>query len=223
MRYEDSQVRGGRLTSIAVVVGLHVIVAYALVNGLARKIVEVVQRPLETTIIEEVKAPPPPPPPPTPPTPKRLAAPPPPFIPPPEIQIQQPQTPPPAITAVTSVKPAEPVTGFVQAPSDPAPPAPAAPPREPTRTAAVVDAKACQKPNYPRESLRAEESGVVLLAFLVDVDGSVVESRVDRSTGYRRLDEAARRALSLCKFRPATVDGKPERSWARLEYEWKIE
>src|SRR5256885_4487152 len=58
----------------------HVLLIYALVHGLARKIVEVVRAPLETKIIEEVKRPPQEQPPPPPPPPK-LATPPPPFIP----------------------------------------------------------------------------------------------------------------------------------------------
>jgi protein TonB len=192
---------------------------YALVNGLARKIVEVVTQPLETKIIEEIKPlpqekPPPPPPP-------RLAAPPPPYIPPPEVQVQVPQSAQ-AITAVTSIRPTEPVA----APGQPfaAAPAPAAVPRAaPVRTSPVVDAKACEKPEYPPAALRAQETGVVRLAFLIDVNGSAIESKIERSSGSGRLDEAARKALGLCKFKPATVDGKPERAWAKIEYEWKID
>jgi periplasmic protein TonB len=91
------------------------------------------------------------------------------------------------------------------------------------RTAAVVDAAACAKPEYPRASLRAEETGVVTLSLLIGTDGLVVDSRVERSSGHPRLDEAARRALSLCRFKPAAVDGRAESSWARLEYVWRIE
>ena len=40
---------------MTVVIVLHIALAYALVHGLARKIVEVVKAPLETKIIEEVK------------------------------------------------------------------------------------------------------------------------------------------------------------------------
>jgi len=40
-----------RLTGLAVVVVFHAVMGYALVNGLARKIVEVVTQPLETKII----------------------------------------------------------------------------------------------------------------------------------------------------------------------------
>jgi protein TonB len=206
-----------RLTGLAVVVVFHAVMGYALVNGLARKIVEVVTQPLETKIIEEVKPPPPqeklPPPPP------RFAAPPPPYIPPPEVQVQVPQTVQ-AITAVTSTKPTEPVAmpGQRYAPA-PAPVARAAP----VRTAPVVDAGACAKPEYPMAARRAQETGIVQLAFLIDVDGTAVESKVERSSGSRRLDEAARGALGLCKFRPATFDGKPERAWAKIEYEWKLD
>lgn len=209
-----------RLTGLAVVVLFHAVMGYALVNGLARKIVEVVTQPLETKIIEEIKPPPqekPPPPPPP-----KLAAPPPPYIPPPEVQVQVPQSAQTtAITAVTSARPTEPVAAPGQRF---APPAPVAVQRAaPVRTAPVVDAKACEKPEYPPAALRAQETGIVLLAFLIDVDGSALESRIERSTGFRRLDEAARKALGLCKFRPATTDGKPERAWAKIEYEWKID
>ena len=201
------------MTGLAIVVAFHVVLGYALVNGLARKIVQVVTQPLETKIIEETRPPPPDKPPPPPPP--KLVAPPPPYIPPPEVQVQVPQMAP-TITAVTRTKPAEPV----------APPGQrvAAPVRHvPVRTAPVVDAKACDKPEYPPAALRAQETGIVLVAFLIDVNGTVLESKVERSSGHMRLDEAARRALSLCKFKPATVDGKPERAWAKIEYEWKMD
>ncbi|MCX7175506.1 MAG: TonB family protein, partial [Proteobacteria bacterium] len=181
---------------------------YGLINGLARKIVEVVSQPLETKIIEELKPPPDKPPPPPPP---KLATPPPPYIPPPEVQVQMPAASSQfAITAVTRDKP-------------PAPTPVVAAPRRITRQAAIVNASACDKPDYPPASLRSQEAGVVTLGFLIDVDGRVLESKVENSSGYRRLDEAARKALGLCKFQPAMIDNKPEKSWARIEYEWRIE
>ena len=214
MSYAEPRDSGRRFTGLVIVVILHVILGYALVQGLARKIVEVVRAPLETKIVEEVKPPPPEKPPPPPP---KLSTPPPPYIPPPEVQVQVPVQAP-TITAVTPVKPAEPVPP----PAAPAPPAPEAP-RAPVKTPPVVLASACDKPAYPAAALRANETGIVQLNFLIDVDGSVVESNVARSSGSKRLDEAARQGLSLCRFKPGTVDGKPERSWARIEYQWKIE
>jgi protein TonB len=212
MSYADPADSGRKVGGFIAVVILHIVLIYALVNGLARKIVEVIQKPLETKLIEEVKAPPPDKPPPPPPP--KLAAPPPPFIPPPEVQVQVPQAMlQNAITAVSNVKPADPVP-FTRT-------APAA--TGPSRTSAVVDARGCAKPEYPPAALRAQETGTVALSFLIDVDGRVLEGKVERSSGSRRLDEAARKALSLCKFKPATADGKPEQSWSRIEYEWKIE
>lgn len=209
---------GRRLTGLVVVLALHAVLGYALVHGLARKIIEVVKAPLETKIIEEIKPPPdklPPPPPP------KLATPPPPFIPPPEVNVQLPSTfQSTAITAVTRTKPPEPVAAPVRRAAPPPPPPVVK--RDPVRTPPVVDAKACDKPEYPSASVRAQETGIVLLAFLIDVDGKVMESKVERSSGYRRLDESARNALGLCRFKAAMTDGKPERAWAKIEYEWKL-
>lgn len=210
MSYVEPHDSGRRVTGFAMVVALHAVLGYALVNGLARKIVEVVQAPLETKIIEEVKPPPPDKPPPPPP---KLAAPPPPFIPAPEVRIDNPIAQTNTITAVSTTKPPVEAPPPVKAPVAPAAPA---------RTGAVVDAKNCALPEYPPQSLRAQEEGLVALSMLIGIDGVPIDSKVEKSSGYRRLDEAARRALSLCKFKPATEDGKPVQTWNRIEYLWKI-
>ena len=198
MSYAVQRDSSRRLAGLVLVVAFHGVLVYALVHGLARKIVEVIRAPLETKIIEEIKPPPPDKPPPPPPP--KLAMPPPPYIPPPEVQVHFPVVMAPTITAVTTVKPPEEY-----------------------RTPAVIDAKSCDKPPYPAASLRANETGIVQLRFLFDVDGKVLDSKVERSSGSRRLDEAARAGLSLCKFKPATLNGRPERTWGRIEYEWKLE
>lgn len=198
------------LPGIGFVIGLHIIIIWALVSGLARKAVELVQKPLETKLIAEVTKPPenlPPPPPPP-----KMVAPPPPFIPPPEISVQV--VPTPSRAAITAVSTATPPI---------AAPASAEAPRAPVRSAPVVEAKSCEPPAYPSASRRLNETGTVLLNFLIDASGRVVESRIDTSSGFERLDEAARKALSLCKFKPGAVDGKPEQSWHKLKYVWKLE
>jgi len=63
----------------------------------------------------------------------------------------------------------------------------------------------------------------VLLSFLIDQSGKVIDSKIERSSGFRRLDEAAKAGLGLCKFRPATVNGAPVQAWARIEYVWRLE
>ena len=199
------------LVGLAIVALLHVLIIYALVTGLARKVVDVIKKPIETKIVEEAKPPPPPETPPPPPP--KLNTPPPPFIPPPEVQIAIAPPPTATITSVTSTPP-PPVAAI----------APAPPPRAAVKTAPVIDAaRNCAKPEYPPASARAEETGTVTVRFVIDTDGKAIQSQVVRSSGHKRLDEAARAALSLCHFTPGTVDGKPERSTVDIQYVWKLE
>ena len=95
--------------------------------------------------------------------------------------------------------------------------------REPVRVKAVIDAGACTKPEYPKNSVRNKEEGRVVLGFLVGTDGRVIDSRIDKSSGYNDLDKAARQAVSLCRFKPGTVDGVPQEGWASLQYVWTLE
>jgi protein TonB len=99
----------------------------------------------------------------------------------------------------------------------------AAPPQTaPVVVAAVVDASACSKPDYPKSSLRNGDTGTVMLALLIGTDGKVADSRVERSSGFRDLDRAAQAGLSLCKFKPGTVDGVAQQSWTRMQYVWSL-
>ena len=193
-----------------VVVVLHLGLGYLFVTGLGHSAIEVLKQPLETKLIEEVKPPDTPPPPPPP----KLAPPPPPFIPMPDIQVRTAPSQN-AITQVTTTKP-------VEAPTPPPPPAPVK--HDPVIVAPVIDAaNNCRKPEYPAVSRRMEETGTVILQMLVGVDGKVTESKIAQSSGHSRLDEAAREALSLCKFKPGTTDGKPEPNWAQLKYTWTLQ
>ena len=188
------------LPSIVMVGLLHVLVGYALVSGLARKVVEVIKAPIETKIIEEIKKPiedtPPPPPP-------KLAAPPPPFIPPPEVNIQVPvqaqQAP--TITTVTTQKPPP-------GPPPKAAPAPQAPPAPP----APVVRKNLQpvgeivRPVFPRQAIRdGIQSGNVVAHLVIRPDGSVQEVRIIRARPPRIFDREVVRALSQWRFAPEPV------------------
>src|SRR5919206_2773884 len=122
MSYANPHSSGRRVTGLVVTVIFHIALIYALMHGLARKIVKVVPPPLETKIIAEAKPAPPEKPPPPPP---KFTPPPLPYIPPPEVQIQVPVQPPPTITVAPQPTPPPPV--FV--------PTPAAPPAPPAVTA----------------------------------------------------------------------------------------
>ena len=180
------------LPSIAMVVLLHIVLGYALLNGLGRAVIEVLKKPLETKIIEEVKKPPPETPPPPPP---KLAAPPPPFIPPPEINIQVPVvTPPPSITAITTVKPPPGPPPVVQQ---------AAPPQPAIRK--NYKATSCPKPAFPRQAIQQGITGKVTAWVHVQPNGTVSNVEI-RSSSNRYFDREVIRALSQCSY-PAEAVG----------------
>ncbi len=198
---------------MVLVVLLHLLFFWALQSGLVRTVTQKAQVVVDAVLLSEDKPSIPPPAPKNLPPPPKNAPPPPARVPP----VETPVTAPPAPTAVTAV---------TSTPTPPAPAAPAAaagPKTDAVRTAAVVNAAQCEKPDYPSASRRLEEEGTVHLRFLVGVDGKVIQAEVEKSSGYKRLDEAARAGLSRCQFRPATVDGKPEQAWASMRYTWRLE
>ncbi|PUE46834.1 energy transducer TonB [Limnohabitans sp. 2KL-1] len=204
------------LIGLGLVVVLHLLLFWAISSGLARAVVKKIKGPVEAVLLEDTKPDIPPPPPPPPP-PKNLPPPPPAYVPPVEVAVAAP-APANAIAAV-SATPQPPAPIVVTAPA-PAAPAPVA---APVRVAAVVNSANCEKPDYPSASRRLEEEGTVSLRFLVGVDGKVIQAEIEKSSGFKRLDEAARAGLSRCAFKPATVDGKPEQGWASMKYTWRLE
>jgi protein TonB len=201
------------LVGLGAVVVLHALLFWAINSGLAHKFVKIVKGPVEAVLLEETKPDIPPPPPPPPP-PKNLPPPPPAYVPPVEVQVNAP----PPVNAIAAVS---------NKPQPEAPPSPApvvtAPPAPIARTAAVISAASCEKPYYPIASRLLEEEGTVTLKFLVGVDGKVKESAVEKSSGYKRLDEAARQGLSKCQFKPGTENGHPVEGWENMKYTWKLE
>ncbi len=93
----------------------------------------------------------------------------------------------------------------------------------PVNVAAVIDAASCAKPAYPAAALRNGDEGTVTLAFLVGKDGRVASAKVERTSGHRDLDRAALQGLSNCAFKPGTIDGVAQESWARMQYAWRLD
>jgi protein TonB len=186
------------MIGIAVVVLVHALVIYALLTGLARKAVDVIKKPLNATIIEEIKAPPPPPPPPPP---KRIIEPPKvqapvqPYIPPPDIPVQTPPTSEPVIAAPSITPPAEP---HVIAP--PVVEAPPAPPKPAVRRG--IARLSGDDPVYPRAAIRAGvEKGRVVARVMIDEKGNVSDVIIVSADPPRHFDRAVIDALKEWKFR----------------------
>jgi len=184
------------LVGIAFVILLHAVIIYALVTGLAKKVVDVVRAPIETKVIEEARRPPPPPTEVIAPPPPKFEAPPPPFIPPPEINIQVPTvTQAPTITTVTTTPP------------PPAPPPPVAAPAPAPMPVVRKEYKAAYRvdPVFPRQAQRDGISGRVVAHVVVAPSGSVTEVRIISAQPPRIFDREVIRALGQWRFNPEPV------------------
>ncbi len=184
--------------SLVLVVGLHLIFIYALISGLAQNLVKKGLEEIKVATVEPPKVKPPPPPPPP------MELPPPPFVPPPDVVIEAPAFVPPPI-----------VTQSVQ-------PVVVAPPRAPVSTPISIGrAHSCLQ-NYPPISQRNNEEGTTLMSFTVNVDGSVSDPSVAKSSGFQRLDEAALSCVLRWKYKPATQDGQPVAAQNQANVVWKL-
>jgi protein TonB len=185
---QDSSFFTRRGIVVVLIIGLHILAAWALASGLARKVVEVLAPPIEADIVEEVqqKDEPPPPPPP------EMERP-PVEVPPPEVSIDLPmETTSNAIVDVTDKTP---------------PPAPPPPPR-----AAAVGAKMSRMANpddyYPPGSIRREEQGSPVVQACVGPNGRLLrEPVVTDTSGFPDLDGAAVKVAKANRYTPASENG----------------
>ncbi len=211
-----------KLIGLAGVVVLHALLFWAIQAGLTRTVLQKMPPVVQALLLEEKRPelPPLPPAAPRPPaTPAAPKMPPAAYVPPADTPVVS------APNAIAAVSATAPPSTATTSPAPTATAAPATVPRSsaPVRTTAGVNIAQCDKPEYPRASRGLEEEGTVALRFLVGPDGKVLQSEVEKSSGFKRLDEAARAGLSKCQFRPATVDGKPEQAWTTIRYVWRLE
>ena len=185
----------------ASVVVLHVAALWALQTGLLRQAVElVVPAEILTRIIEieppKVAAPPPPLAPPKP-APKTPRLPPPPM----PVAIQDPLATPNAPTGVVEPQPrAAPIA--VPVALAPAPPAQPTAPRLVEITQGETEYILPARPVYPLLSKRLGESGLVIVAVYYSAAGYAKRADVFKSSGFERLDRAARDAVMASQVTP---------------------
>jgi len=91
----------------------------------------------------------------------------------------------------------------------------------PQSSLAELNASSCKEPEYPDASKRLEEEGNVQVLFSVEADGKV-NAATGKSSGFRRLDMAAVRAVSDCQFKPAIYGGVQQQTWARMNFTFRI-
>ncbi len=197
-----------RMLVLGTIVLLHVLLAWGLISGLARKVVEVVAAPLVTDIIDEMEQedkPPPPPPP-------QMERP-PVEVPPPEVSIDIPmETTTTAISDVTD----RPV------PAAPPPPPPAAPVN---RVNPKLDVRRSPPTDdfYPPSARRAEIEGVTTVRACVGADGRTTgEPSATKSSGNSSLDEAAVKWAKRARWSAGTEDGKAVEMCSQFNVRFKL-
>lgn len=188
-----------RASAWLVIAAAHLAVVYVVAtNSAVRRMLDppVIQASLIEQLPEHELPPPPPP---------KLEFPDPPTIEPPDITLAEEPPAPAAITVAVSEKP-------------PAPQADAGP-----RVISDVAYLEPPRPLYPAESRRSGEEGLVVLRVLIDETGRVVRIEVERSSGFARLDNAARKAVEHALFRPYVENGVPRQALAvvPIEFTWK--
>lgn len=96
-----------------------------------------------------------------------------------------------------------------QAPAVMPPQAPAAvAPAQPKTITSGVQYLQPPQPEYPIQSRRLGEAGRVVLRALVNQQGHAERVEVQQSSGFARLDAAAREAVARAVFQPHTEDGR---------------
>jgi protein TonB len=104
-----------------------------------------------------------------------------------------------------------------------APPAadskPAIPDSEPS---AIAYDKQTRLP-YPKESLINREQGTVILRVLVGTDGKVQAVEIEKTSGFFRLDKAAREAVRGWTFHPAIRGGAAASGWALVPVTFNLQ
>jgi protein TonB len=185
---QDSSFFTRRGVVVVAIVGLHLLVLWALASGLARKMVEVIAPNIEADIVEEVKneeEPPPPPPP-------EMERP-PVEVPPPEVSIDLPME-----TATTAIQ---------DVTDKPPPPAPPPPPRvagSPAKMKSAVDPDQF----YPPGAKRREEQGSPVVQACVGPNGRLVrEPVITETSGFPELDGAAVKVAKANRYTPASENG----------------
>ncbi len=183
-----------RVTSLGLVIGIHVVIISALIVGLSNDQLRKEVMDISASVVAKKAAPkdlPPPPP-------SMVRPPPSVAAPPPQIMIA---APPPVVAA----------------------PVVAAPPPPPPPTELKAIEKTHSLPPYPALSQRMGEQGTTLLKVSIDTTGKVTECTVVTSSGSTRLDAAAVEYVKAnWRWQPPTQAGKPVAATTEVSVKWDL-
>ena len=202
--YAEQKAPGRSAVGFAVVVALHAVLIWALMNGLGHKMIDVIKGPLVTKIIAAPKPPPdktPPPPPPD------LVKPPPPYIPTPQINVETPSD-----------------SNAITAPTTSGPPPAAAPPPPPVADVDVSERPiSSTKPVYPPSLVDDEVEGYADVECDVDTTGHTSNCKVDEVSGSSLFGASALAFARSSIYSPATHNGVPVMGHHRWRVRFKLD
>ncbi len=101
----------------------------------------------------------------------------------------------------------------------------AAPPkaeRGAPQTVSTVEYVREPMPRYPPQSRKLREQGLVMLRVIIDERGAASQVDIERSSGYARLDQAAREAVLRASFRPYNEGGIPQPALVLIPIEFSL-
>jgi len=89
---------------------------------------------------------------------------------------------------------------------------------------ATIAYETATPPAYPIQALQAGVQGTVMLKVLVGPAGKPLQVMIERSSGSRILDDAARRhVLAAWRFHPAIRDGHATEAWAVVPVRFNLD
>ncbi|HET6457236.1 MAG TPA: energy transducer TonB, partial [Armatimonadota bacterium] len=112
--------------------------------------------------------------------------------------------------------PAPPPTTYNPQPTTPDPPKPKGESRAPSVAKQM-------KPIYPQDARDDGIEGTAVVLALIDPEGKVTDTRLEKSSGDRRLDRAAVDAVRKWTYNPCLKDGAPVKSSVRIRVEFRLE
>jgi|SRR5450631_163434 protein TonB len=189
---QDATFLSRRAIVLVVIIVLHVLLAYGLATGLARKAIELIAPPIQSDIIEEVQQhdlPPPPP--------------------PPEFERPPVEVPPPDINIDVPVEVAQ-STAITDVTDKHLPPAPP-PPHASSKTNPTTGKNFPNSADYyPAASMRLGEEGSAIVHACVAPTSKLSEDpTIAKTSGSARLDEGAIKLAKAGRYVAGTEDGKP--------------
>jgi TonB family protein len=82
------------------------------------------------------------------------------------------------------------------------------------------DVRTCAGPSYADKALVGEDTGNVLLAFIVDDDGRVVAAKTIETSGSPAIDLASMRAIKRCVFKKTGQNEAGLPNWEKVRFYW---